>query len=685
LVAAQQSGLIHFVHRLASWQRMTRRIALGPQTLIAIAFDMLVAGGAWALAFIARYQFSMAPEQLSILLATLPVVVAIELACFVYFGLYRGIWRYASMYDVKRIVTAVGVAALIVPVVLLLWRHGLGVPRVLYFINPLMLILFMGGGRIVYRWWKEHRQFSELKRQGRPVLLMGAGDGARRLLLELERSPSWQVVGLLDDNPAKVGRDIAGCTVMGTWEQVLGIARRTDCRHVIFATPGASQEARRRAFDLCEKAGLDLMVVPDLDQLIGSPRKLSEIRHIELDDLLGRDEVQLDSSGLTRQLNGKIVMITGAGGSIGSELCRQIARFSPQAMVLFELNEYALYQASEDLQRLYPEIRIWPIVGDVKDRRRLQEVFERFQPTVVFHAAAYKHVPMLEELNSWEAVRNNTLGTRVLAEVAAAGGIERFVFVSTDKAVNPTNVMGASKRLAELLLQRIHLRSGLPVVMVRFGNVLGSSGSVIPKFREQIARGGPITVTHPDITRYFMSITEAAQLVLQAGQMGAGNEIFVMDMGQPMRIADLARDMIRLSGFSENDIGIRYTGLRPGEKLYEELLAGDETTLPTRHAKLRISKALEPVSAEWEAQVLDWLGSEGSGSDSQVRGWLRSFVPEYAPPADLEVVDPSTALLASGSDSASSVVGAIEPVRLVLVAGGGEQPVSARGNISGQS
>lgn len=650
---------------------MTRRIALGPQSLIAIGYDMLVAAVAWSVAFVARYQFSMAPEQLSILLSTLPVVVAIQLACFVYFGLYRGIWRYASLYDVKRIVTAVGASALIVPVVLLLWRHGLGVPRVLYFINPLLLILFMGGGRIVYRWWKEHRQFSEFKRQGRPVLLMGAGDGARRLLLELERSPSWQVIGLLDDNPAKVGRDIAGCPVMGTWEQVLGIARRTDCRHVIFATPGATQEARRRAFELCEKAGLDLMVVPDLDQMIGSPRRLSEIRHIELDDLLGRDEVQLDSSGLSRQLNDKIVMITGAGGSIGAELCRQIARFSPQAMVLFELNEFALYQASEDLQRLYPGIRVWPLVGDIKDRRRLQEVFERFQPAVVFHAAAYKHVPMLEELNAWEAVRNNTLGTHTLAEVAAASHIERFVFVSTDKAVNPTNVMGATKRLAELLLQRIHVRTGLPVVMVRFGNVMGSSGSVIPKFREQIARGGPVTVTHPDITRYFMSITEAAQLVLQAGQMGEGNEIFVMDMGQPMRIADLARDMIRLSGFSEDRIGIQYTGLRPGEKLYEELLAADETTLPTRHPKLRISKALEPVSAQWEAQVLAWLATDGSAGDSVVRGWLRRFVPEYAPPADLEVVEPAAPLPSVTS----------EPARLVLVAGGQEQAVTGRGPV----
>jgi FlaA1/EpsC-like NDP-sugar epimerase len=649
---------------------MTRRITLGPQTLIAIGYDTLVASVAWAVAFVSRYHFSMAPEQLSILLSTLPVVLAIELACFVHFGLYRGIWRYASMFDVKRIATAVGVSSLAVPLVLLLWRHGLGVPRVLYFINPLLLILFMGGGRIVYRWWKEHRQFSELRHQGRPVLLMGAGDGARRLLLELERSSLWRVVGLLDDNSTKVGRDIAGYMVMGTWDQVRGVARATNSRHIIFATPGADAQARRRAFELCEKAGLDLMVVPDLEDMISSPRRLTGIRHIELDDLLGREEVQLDTSGLSRQLGGKVVLITGAGGSIGSELCRQMARFSPQAMVLFELNEFALYRITEDLERLHPQIRISPIVGDIKDRRRVTEVFERFKPHIVFHAAAYKHVPMLEELNSWEAVRNNALGTRLLAEVAAVNQVEKFVFVSTDKAVNPTNVMGASKRLAELMLQRIHLHTGLPVVMVRFGNVLGSSGSVIPKFRDQIARGGPVTVTHPEITRYFMSIPEAAQLVLQAGQMGAGNEIFVLDMGEPMRIADLARDMIRLSGFAEDDIGIQYTGLRPGEKLFEELLAGDETTLPTRHPKLRISRTLEPATEQWEADVNAWLSSRASYGDSQVRGWLRAFVPEYAPPADLEVVEP-------GDFSHAPVHE--EPVRLVLVASGTDISPAARG------
>jgi FlaA1/EpsC-like NDP-sugar epimerase len=648
------------------------RIRLTHRNLIAVAYDGLVAAAAWSFGFIARYNFTIAPETRDALLASLPVVVIIELACFAWFGLYRGIWRYASMHDIKRIVTAVGVSALVVPAAFLLWRHGLGIPRVLYFINPLLLILFMGSGRILYRWWKEHRQFNMLRDQGKPVLMMGAGDGARRLLSELERSATWQVVGMLDDNQAKVGREIAGCTVLGSWDDVAAIAQRTGAHHVIFATPGADANTRRRAFELCERAGVHLLIVPDLDQIISGTHRISELREIELDDLLGRAPVQLDTKGLTQLIGNQTVLITGAGGSIGSELCRQIARFAPRALVLYELSEYALYQVVEDLNRLYPGITIWSVVGDVKDRQRLDETFERFTPSIVFHAAAYKHVPMLEELNAWQAVRNNALGTRIVAETAASHQVRKLVFVSTDKAVNPTNVMGATKRLAELMLQLAHARNGLPVVIVRFGNVLGSSGSVIPKFRDQIARGGPVTVTHPDITRYFMSIPEASQLVLQAGLMGKGGEIFMLDMGEPVRIADLARDLIRLSGLSDDSIGIEYTGLRPGEKLFEELLAADETTLPTHHQKLRIQRSLELPAAQWSTDLDAWLSSKRSFEDAEVRGWLRHLVPEYMPPEGLGVIAPGEQTL-STNDHKETESAQVRAARLVLVATGTNQ------------
>jgi FlaA1/EpsC-like NDP-sugar epimerase len=372
---------------------------------------------------------------------------------------------------------------------------------------------------------------------------------------------------------------------------------------------------------------------------------VSQIRTVELDDLLGRDPVVLDNAGLYGLLAGKTVLVTGAGGSIGSELCRQIAKFKPRRLVLFELNEFALYNMEQELRNSFPEMMMAFTIGDVKDQARLAQVFSQFRVAVVFHAAAYKHVPLMEQENAWQAVLNNVLGTYVLAQTAIKYGVEKFVLISTDKAVNPTNVMGASKRLAEMVCQALQQTVSLPeknvagdkvqptyFVMVRFGNVLGSAGSVIPKFREQIAKGGPITVTHSEITRYFMSIPEAAQLVLQAGLMGGkdgSGEIFVLDMGEPVKIADLAKDLIRLSGLSEADIRIVYNGLRPGEKLHEELLADDENTLPTPHSKLRIAQARQ-VDKQWLTQLVAWLNEHPVLSDEEVKRELTKWVPEYS-------------------------------------------------------
>jgi FlaA1/EpsC-like NDP-sugar epimerase len=370
------------------------------------------------------------------------------------------------------------------------------------------------------------------------------------------------------------------------------------------------------------------MTVPSFDDIISGKVTVSQLRKVELDDLLGRDPVVLDSAGLSGLLSGRPVMVTGAGGSIGSELCRQIARFGPSRLILFELSEFALYTIEQEFRTIHPDLRIVCAVGDVRNGARVEQILRDYQPKVVFHAAAYKHVPLMEEVNSWEALQNNVLGTYVLASAAAKGGVEEFVLVSTDKAVNPVNVMGASKRLAEMVCQALQEESRTRYVMVRFGNVLGSAGSVIPKFREQIAAGGPVTVTHPEITRYFMSIPEAAQLVLQAGAMGEGGEIFVLDMGEPVRIVDLARDMINLSGYGESDIRIVFTGLRPGEKLYEEVLADDERTRPTPHPKLRIAKARN-IPPGWLPRLLEWLTRGGARSDEEVKAGLAVWVPDY--------------------------------------------------------
>lgn len=607
-----------------------RLLNVNPRTFIAMGHDIIVAALVWTFTFSLRWNFDLDRGTQIILLQTLPAVLAVQVGCFVYFGLYRGIWRYASIHDMRLIAMAVGTSALIIPILLLLWRNGLGVPRSLYFLNPLLLILFMCSGRLLYRWWKE-KAMGEKGVEPQPVVLLGAGTAALSLIDELNRNPYWYVIGVLDDNPNKVGRQLGGVRILGNWEQLEEVTRDSNCKHAVLAVGATDHATRRRVFELCERAHIKLLVIPDVQELMSGQVKVSQIRYVDVDDLLGRDPVSLDTGGLRHMLEGKSVLVTGGGGSIGSELCRQIARFNPGQIIIFELSEFALYRVIEDLKKSFPALTVIPVVGDIKNRVRLQEVFERYRPAIVYHAAAYKHVPILEEGNAWQAVANNAYGTRVLADVASRYEVERFVYISSDKAVNPTNVMGATKRLAEMLLQYRHRMAMLPVVSVRFGNVLGSSGSVIPKFREQIANGGPITVTHPDITRYFMSIPEATQLVLQAGLMSRGGETFVLDMGQPIRIVDLARTMIKLSGYTEAEIPIAFTGLRPGEKLYEELLADNEKTLPTPHAKLRVSRPIDPPGTNWDISVQRWLESEGPVGDAEVRHMLSLWVPEYRP------------------------------------------------------
>jgi FlaA1/EpsC-like NDP-sugar epimerase len=376
-----------------------------------------------------------------------------------------------------------------------------------------------------------------------------------------------------------------------------------------------------------------VLTVPAFDDLLSGRVSISQLRAVELEDLLGRDPIHLDESGLHHLLTNKTVLVTGAGGSIGSELCRQIARFNPKSLLLFEANEFALYQIEQQLNDLAIDFNLVCLAGDVRDIPRLEQIFCEFKPSVVFHAAAYKHVPLMEKHNAWQAVRNNVYGTWCIASTAQRHDVEKFVQISTDKAVNPTNVMGATKRLAEMICQGLQQPQGTRFVIVRFGNVLGSNGSVIPKFREQIAKGGPITVTHPEITRYFMSIPEAAQLVMQAAQMGKGGEIFVLDMGEPVKIADLAKDMIRLSGLNTDEIKIEFTGLRPGEKLYEELLADTEETIATPHQKIRIGQA-RAVKIDEMNKLLDWINNSNSYSDNVVKDHLRKWIPEYKPSSD---------------------------------------------------
>ena len=592
--------------------------------------DLVAAGLAWMLAFWLRFNFEIPAEYEELMVSRLPWVLAIHAVAFWALGLYRGLWRYASLPDLQRIVAAVGLGALAVPAILTLGPLAIPVPRTVYILTPALLALAMGGSRLAYRAWKEGRLVSLLaKPRATPVLVLGAGDAAAALLRDLVRSRDWQVLGLLDDDRAKRGAEIAGVKIIGGIERVGEIARRLTVTQAIIAMPGATHQQRKRALDLCAAGGISVMTVPSLTDIVSGKVSVSALRKVELDDLLGRDPVQLDDAGLRAFLEGKHVLVTGAGGSIGAELCRQVARFAPGRIVLLENSEYALYSIEQEFRDLLPGVPVAAVIGDAKDERRLAEVFARHRPQVVFHAAAYKHVPLMEGENAFQAVANNVLSTVAAARAAEAAGAEKFILVSTDKAVNPANVMGASKRLAELLCQALQAQARMQIVIVRFGNVLGSNGSVVPRFREQIARGGPITVTHPEIQRYFMSIPEAAQLVLQAALMGRGGEIYVLDMGEPVKIADLARQMIRLTGFSESDIRIEYTGLRPGEKLYEEPLADAEHTLPTPHPKLRVAQVRAPRDGRLLDDVLGWLGSPADAAPAAVRAKLRGWVPEY--------------------------------------------------------
>ncbi|MCO5101250.1 MAG: polysaccharide biosynthesis protein [Burkholderiaceae bacterium] len=598
---------------------------------LAFLFDLAGPVAAWTGAFLLRFNFDWPDAyERHMIVGMLVLVPAHALACRVA-GLYRGLWIFASLPDLNRVLRAVAASSIAALVFAVLYRDPLGVPRSVVVLYPLLLVAWMAGGRVAYRMLKEHRLYGGLVGQGKPVLVVGAGRGGAMLVRDLSRNPDWRVVGLLDDDPAKWKREVFGVPIFGAIDALPRVIAQEKARHVILALPSISTSVRRRAADLAVRAGARVFTVPAADDIISGRVSVSSIRPLEIDDLLSRETVHIDSEHVHEMLAGKTVLVTGAGGSIGGELCRQLARFDSSRLILLEHNEFSLYSLEQWFSANRPEVPIVPLIGDVKDEERLRQLFAAYRPQVIFHAAAYKHVPLMEVGNAWQAVRNNVLGTLSVAECARDFGAERFVLISTDKAVNPTNVMGATKRLAEMACQALQASGGsTQFEIVRFGNVLGSAGSVIPKFQAQIAKGGPITVTHPEITRYFMSIPEAAQLVLQAAAMGTGGEIFVLDMGEPVRIVDLARNMIHLSGYSESDIRIEFTGLRPGEKLYEELLADAEQTRETPHPKLRIARS-RPVDVDFLASLRSWLEQSAPADDATVRKDLAARVPEYTP------------------------------------------------------
>ncbi|KVN81191.1 multidrug MFS transporter [Burkholderia ubonensis] len=607
------------------------RVKIRWLSLSAFAFDIGTVAVGWLVAYLVRFNGSIPPEFWRGAVSALFWVVPVYALMFRIFGLYRGMWVFASLPDLIRISKAISVGGLAAMICAVMLQPTPIVPRSVLTVSPLLIFLAMGGARALYRATKEFYLYGGLIAQGKPVIILGAGNAGANLARELSRSGTWRLVGLLDDDKAKHGREIYGYKVLGSISELAHWVDAMKCENVIIAMPSVSTQVQRRVATLCVRVGVHAMVLPELAALKPGEAFLPFVRQIDLEDLLGRDAILIDTPHVEALLRGRIVMVTGAGGSIGSELCRQILRFRPAQLIAFDLSEYAIYRLTEELHGRFPDTLVTSVIGDVKDSLLLDHTMGRYAPHIVFHAAAYKHVPLMEEVNAWQAVRNNVLGTYRVGRAAIRCGVKRFVLISTDKAVNPTNVMGASKRLAEIVCQALQQTSrDTQFETVRFGNVLGSAGSVIPKFQQQIAQGGPVTVTHPEITRFFMTIPEASQLVLQASSMGRGGEIFILDMGEPVKIVDLARDLIRLCGFSEDQIKITFTGLRPGEKLYEELLADAEETTRTPHVKLRIAKARE-VPDRILDELLPWLMQHRVPADDEVRRDLRRWVPEYKP------------------------------------------------------
>lgn len=607
--------------------------------LLSLLLDSAMIAFAWQATYLFRLGFerwiSARPDYDHWVLLSLMALYALTLSVF---KVPKGMWRFSGFGEVKRLAAACAVAGTL-GAVLVLMAELRAVPRAVLALHPVFCLIGLAMMRLGYRMLYEHvrGRISGNSHETHRALVLGAGQAGRLLLAGIQHQ-GWAVVGWLDDDDSKREARVAGIPVLGRLDDVARLVKLHGITDLIVAMPSVESARRRRALDLAGSTGLRVLTVPSSVELL-SGSKVDQLRDIEPEDLLGREPVELDEGGISDALAGKVVLITGAGGSIGSELCRQAARYGPRQLVLYELSEFALYRIEQELAEAFPHLPLVRLIGDVKDLAHLRSTFARLSPQIVFHAAAYKHVPLMENENAWAAVRNNTLGTWHAAKAAAEAGVERFVLISTDKAVNPTNVMGATKRAAELVISRVAAQAaamgqGTRFVAVRFGNVLGSSGSVIPKFKEQIARGGPVTVTHPDITRYFMTIPEAARLVVQAAAIGQSGQVFVLDMGEPVRIVDLARDMIRLSGHSIEQVRIVFSGLRPGEKLYEELLAHGEATVPTSIKRLNIAQLDDTVAS---AHVLDWLERltthDALIDDGRVRRALQELLPQEFRPA----------------------------------------------------
>lgn len=600
------------------------------RTWILMATDAVLVNLAAFLSFYIRFEGTIPEEYFWTLTHSAWAATIVYLAVFYVFGLYKRLWQYASTGELLSILFAVtvGTAGTISVIYFTApMRYPHSVAALLWFTT----IFLIGGSRFIWRIFQENLFTPRVPGSQKQVLIIGAGDAGVMAARELKNRNyrEGRPVGFIDDDPKKQKLQLMGIPVLGTRKDIPRVANNHNINEIIIAMPSMSGDVIREIVDICKKTGLELKIMPGVFDVMSGTVDTREIRQVQVEDLLGREPVNVDLEEVAGYLTGETVLVTGGGGSIGSELCRQMSKFNPAKLIIVGHGENSVFDIEQELRSEYPGLDVDTEILDIKDREKVQLIFQRYKPGVVFHAAAHKHVPLMER-NPEEALKNNILGTNNLAEAADAAKVKTFVLISTDKAVNPTSIMGTTKRVAEMIIQSLDKRSKTKFVAVRFGNVLGSRGSVIPTFKKQIAKGGPVTVTHPEMVRFFMTIPEASQLVIQAGAMAQGGEIFILDMGKPVKIVDLARDLIRLSGFEPDiDIPIKFTGMRPGEKLYEELLTAEEGTSATTHKRIFVAKP-NTINTNQLEELIHTIREKGSYlTREEVIGHLQSVVPTF--------------------------------------------------------
>ncbi|MFY9440759.1 MAG: nucleoside-diphosphate sugar epimerase/dehydratase [Tepidanaerobacteraceae bacterium] len=596
-----------------------------------IIIDSLLIYLAYRCSLILRFDGNIPPQYFLIFNNTFVAAVLMALICFYFFDLYNRMWKFASINEVISIISAAIVSSLLLLGYTFMFRQPL--PRSIYLLYGLLLTAFIASYRFLFRILFGHKINLSLnsKNDLLNVMVIGAGDAGAVVVEEFLRHPDLKrrPVALIDDDKNKHGMKIRGVPVEGTREDIPRLVLQKNIHEIIIAMPSANRKDIREIVHICKKTKCHLKILPGIYELIDGRVTVKRLREVKIEDLLGRDPVQVDLDEISGYIKGKTVLVTGGGGSIGSELCRQIARFNPKELLIFDINENNIYDLEYDLRTVFPNLKYRSLVGSIRDHARLESVFSKYKPNIVFHAAAHKHVPLME-LNPLEAIKNNVFGTLNVAELSDKYHVQKFIFISTDKAVNPANIMGATKRIAEIIIQMLNKGSDTEYAAVRFGNVLGSRGSVVPLFKKQIASGGPVTVTHPKVIRYFMTIPEAVQLVIQAGALAKGGEIFILDMGDPVKIDDLARDMIRLSGLTPGeDIEIKYTGLRPGEKLYEELLLSEEGITATKHDRIFVAKPTHMDITAFTRELEELNKIILSGQEALLIDAIRGIVPTF--------------------------------------------------------